>query len=329
MKYLIKLIFSLLRFISLLITLIILSIISFFVYIYHIEPQWIEFKNIDLNLPSLSQEFEGWKIVQVSDIHLSQWMTQKRLENIVNLINEQTPDIVVLTGDFFSDTKSYYHRLDNVSISNNNEYSSIFQKIINQIAIYQSKFKRRSFEDDQLILVKTLIKLKPHYKSFSVLGNHDYATNFGLVEQGLKDANIINLRNDVYTIKKNNRILNIAGVDDVMFRRDNLDLVLEKLPNTGVNILLVHEPDFAPQSAATNVFDVQLSGHSHGGQVNIPFVGTPFLPPYGERYINGLYKVKNMIQYTNRGVGMSLPYVRFNCRPEITIFTLHHQNKKV
>ncbi|BAQ61597.1 Ser/Thr protein phosphatase family protein [Geminocystis sp. NIES-3708] len=300
-----------------------MSIITFLIYIYQIEPQWIELKNIDLNLPKLSQEFEGWKIVQVSDIHISEWMTEKRLENIVNLINEQTPDIVVLTGDFFSDNITYSHRVNTGSISYLNKFSSIFQRVMNKIGFYKSKFVTRSFEDDKQVLSKTLKKLKPRYKSFSVLGNHDYSTNVDLVQEGLNEANIINLKNEIYSIKNNNSIFNIIGLDDILFGKDNLDLVLEKLPQTGVNILLVHEPDFAPQSAATNRFDVQLSGHSHGGQITIPFFGAPFLPPYGEIYIDGFYKVKNMIQYTNRGVGMAYPYIRFNCRPEITIFTLH------
>ncbi|MBL1209558.1 metallophosphoesterase [Geminocystis sp. GBBB08] len=315
---------NLLRFISLSITLAIFSILAFFIYIYQIEPQWIEFKNIELNLPNLSQEFDGWKIVQVSDIHLSQWMTKKRLENIVNLINKQTPDIVVLTGDFFSHNRTYSHRIDRTPISYINKNLSFVKRIIRKTGLYKSDFEERSLKKDKQTLTKTLSQLKPRYQSFSVLGNHDYGTDVNLVEQGLKDANIINLKNDVYTIKQNNENLNIVGIDDVMFRKDNLNLILEKLPKTGVNILLVHEPDFATKSADTDRFEVQLSGHSHGGQVSIPFLGTPFLPPYGEIYVDGLYKVKNMIQYTNRGVGMAYPYIRFNCRPEITIFTLHH-----
>lgn len=314
---------NIIKFFTISITLLFITVLSLVIYIYHIEPNWIEVKNIDLNLPKLSQEFENWKIVQVSDIHISEWMTEKRLENIVNLINEETPDIVVLTGDFFSQNTTYSRRMNKASMPSINEYPTIFKRIINKTGLYESNWEKRSFDDDRQVLSNTLSKLKPRYKSFSVLGNHDYGTNFSLVEKGLKDANIINLKNDVYTFENNDNHLNIAGVDDILFRKDNLDLVLEKLPKTGVNILLAHEPDFAPQSAASNRFEVQLSGHSHGGQVYIPFFGAPFLPPYGEIYIDGLYKVKNMIQYTNRGVGMAYPYIRFNCRPEITIFTLH------
>ncbi|MBZ0286049.1 MAG: metallophosphoesterase, partial [Anaerolineae bacterium] len=85
---------------------------------------------------------------------------------------------------------------------------------------------------------------------------------------------------------------------------------------------LAHEPDYADISAATGRFDLQISGHSHGGQVVIPFIGPPVVPPYSKKYPLGRYQVGTMIQYTNRGVGMISPAVRFNCRPEITVFTL-------
>lgn len=87
-------------------------------------------------------------------------------------------------------------------------------------------------------------------------------------------------------------------------------------------MLLVHEPDFADRSAETGRFDLQLSGHSHGGQVALPIIGPPILPKFAKKYPTGLYKIKEMYQYTNRGVGMTNPTIRFNCRPEITVFSL-------
>ncbi len=101
-----------------------------------------------------------------------------------------------------------------------------------------------------------------------------------------------------------------------------LDKVLEALPEEGAAILLAHEPDFADESAATGRFDLQLSGHSHGGQVAIPFLGPLRLPLMGRKYPLGLYKVGRMTLYTNRGIGtVGLP-VRFFARPEITVLTL-------
>ncbi|MDQ3318036.1 MAG: hypothetical protein M3522_11995, partial [Actinomycetota bacterium] len=87
-------------------------------------------------------------------------------------------------------------------------------------------------------------------------------------------------------------------------------------------VLLAHEPDFADRSAEGGRFGVQLSGHSHGGQVKLPGVGPPVLPPLGEKYPAGKYEVGGMVQYTNRGLGVIQPRLRFGCRPEITMFVL-------
>jgi predicted MPP superfamily phosphohydrolase len=107
-----------------------------------------------------------------------------------------------------------------------------------------------------------------------------------------------------------------------MAHKARLDLVLDALPDEGAAILLAHEPDFADISAATGRFDAQLSGHSHGGQVRMPFIGPLVLPAFAKRYPSGRYQVGGMIQYTTRGVGTELVPVRFGCRPEISVITL-------
>jgi predicted MPP superfamily phosphohydrolase len=86
--------------------------------------------------------------------------------------------------------------------------------------------------------------------------------------------------------------------------------------------LLVHEPDFADVTAQVGRYDLSLSGHSHGGQVRVPFIGAIRVPPLSHQYPCGLYQVKNLQHYTNRGLGMVAPEVRLNCRPEITVFEL-------
>lgn len=320
---------GLLRWLIILSTIFIVSTVALITYIYQIEPQWIEIKKIDLILPELSAEFDGWKVLQVSDIHVNEWMTGKRLKNIVNLINKQQADIIVLTGDFFSQSGSYSKRLDEQIIPRipyANEHPSLIARIFKKLGISVKKNPRRKyFEDDQQTLINALSELKPLHKSFAVLGNHDYATNNEFVRKALKKSNIITLRNRVYSFEKNDNYLNIVGVDDVIFSRDNLDLVLTRLPAKGTNILLVHEPDFAISVWKSHRFQLQLSGHSHGGQVKIPFRKSPFLPPYGEKFPEGLYRFSDFYLYTNRGIGMAYPYIRFNCRPEITIFTLHSQ----
>jgi len=116
--------------------------------------------------------------------------------------------------------------------------------------------------------------------------------------------------------------LHLCGLDDIRHGDVRLNHVLAQLGENSAAILLVHEPDYADTSAATGKFDLQISGHSHGGQIVVPFYGPPVLPLSGRKYPSGLYKVGNMFQYTNRGVGMDRLAIRLNCPPEITIFIL-------
>ena len=130
------------------------------------------------------------------------------------------------------------------------------------------------------------------------------------------------LRNSVITVQCGESQLHFAGLDDVSQKMDRLDILMKSLPEDGAAILLVHEPDFADVAAATQRFDLQISGHSHGGQIVLPFIGPPILPEMGKKYPSGLYNINNMLLYTNRGVGVTTVNARFNCRPEITVFTL-------
>ena len=166
-----------------------------------------------------------------------------------------------------------------------------------------------------------LNELHPVDKTLAVLGNHDAWTNPDLIQQTLETAGVQVLNNRSVTLERPSAQLHVAGVDDIWAGRDRLNEVLAALPANGAAILLAHEPDFADTSAATGRFDLQLSGHSHGGQIHLPFIKR-VLPPLAYKYPLGQYQVGSMIQYTNRGLGSSGIPIRFNCRPEITIFTL-------
>jgi hypothetical protein len=102
-----------------------------------------------------------------------------------------------------------------------------------------------------------------------------------------------------------------------------LDVVMDQIPESGAAIIMVHEPDFADQVAETERFDLQLSGHSHGGQIRIPGLKPLILPSFARKYPSGRYQVKNLILYTNHGLGTAEIQVRLNCRPEIACFRLY------
>lgn len=267
-------------------------------YAYQIEPAWLDIHPQPLHLSRLDPQFENYRIVQISDIHADlMWMDNPRFEEIVHLVNALQADLILITGDYLSG-------------------------IINE---------------QKLAVLSSLRFLHAPDGVFTVLGNHDYwgEPYWGPIRlrKHLHAWGIHELKNDTQTIKRGTGMLHLVGLDDLWpdsryftplaAHRPLLVGLLEDLPATGAVILLVHEPDFADIAASVGRIDAQLSGHSHGGQVCLPLYGPLILPTLGERYPSGLYRTGTLLHYTNRGVGMMSPLVRFNCRPEITVFTCH------
>lgn len=247
-----------------------------------IEPGWIERKEVRLILPRLSPAFDGYRIAQMSDLHLGDWLTPDRLADVVRQVNALGANLIAITGDFVT-----RHAIANAPD-----------------------------------LEATLRHLHARDGVVAILGNHDHWSSAGAIREVIRASGARDLSNAVHTLERGGALLHIAGVDDIWEGKNRLDLVLGKLPREGAAVLLAHEPDYADESAATERFDAQISGHSHGGQIVAPFYGPLHLPYLGHRYPLGLYRVGRMWQYTNRGIGMLKPWVRFNCRPEITVFTL-------
>jgi uncharacterized protein len=251
-------------------------------YASEVEPAWVDVSQVRLALPRLAPAFSGYRIAQISDLHMGDWMDAGRLAEVVRQINAVKPDLIAITGDFVT----------------------------------------RRAEAVAGDLVDVLGRLSARDGVVAVLGNHDHGGGAQVIRQVLKSSGISDVSNGFRTLQRGRSVLHIAGVDDVWRQHARLDLVLDRLPQGGAALLLAHEPDFADTSAATGRFDLQMSGHSHGGQVSLPFVGPLRLPYLGRKYPAGLYRVGEMLQYTNRGVGMVRPHVRFNCRPEITVYAL-------
>jgi predicted MPP superfamily phosphohydrolase len=250
--------------------------------IHEFKARDFEIVQMKVKIPDLDPAFDDYRIVHLSDIHLGQWISANRIKGVVNLVNKQKPDLIAITGD----SVSY---------------------VVNEAVLDMLRF---------------LKNLKPSDATVAVLGNHDHWIGAEQIRQVMDESEIIELENDVYTLKRGDASLHIAGVDSVTLEKHDLEAVLEKLPASGPAILLAHEPDFADVSAATGRFSLQLSGHSHGGQMIIPGLGTPFRGPQFMKYPLGEYKVGNMIQYTNRGLGTNVFWIRINCPPEITLMRL-------
>lgn len=154
---------------------------------------------------------------------------------------------------------------------------------------------------------------------FASLGNHDWWTNAAVVAEAVSRSGVTLLRNEHVALSEN---FYLAGVDDVWEGQADLARALRGLPDEACTVLLAHEPDYADLVAANGRVALQLSGHSHGGQVRLPFSGPIALPYLGRKYPAGWRQIGSLQLYTNRGLGMVSPAVRFNCRPEITLFRL-------
>jgi len=171
-------------------------------------------------------------------------------------------------------------------------------------------------------MVPLLAALDPPLGKFACLGNHDYWTDNRLIRDGLQAAGVQVLVNSSRWIEAGRSGFMLAGIDDLWSGAPDLERTLQGVPGGQPLVLLAHEPDPADDLLQDSRIGLQLSGHTHGGQVRFPLVGAPVLPHMGSRYEAGLYRVNNAYLYVNRGLGVVPPGVRFNCRPEITLLTL-------
>jgi predicted MPP superfamily phosphohydrolase len=130
------------------------------------------------------------------------------------------------------------------------------------------------------------------------------------------------LDNRLVEISREGQKLYLIGLDCSYYHQDDLGALLPKLHYKNANVLIVHEPDNADQYAASGKIGLQLSGHSHGGQIRLPWIGSPWLPRAGRKYPRGLYRFKGMQLYTNSGLGTSSAHLRIGCPPEIALVRL-------
>lgn len=246
------------------------------------NPGWVEVTHLTLTLPRLAPEFHGYRLAQFSDIHMDRWMTPRHVSQVVDLVNQEQPDMVAVTGDFIT------HDVERYAPS----------------------------------LVAALSRLSALDGVLAIRGNHDLWAGGPEVDQIIQDSGMINLCNTSVSVRRGSGCLHFVGVDDYYEHADRLNLALHKVPASGAAVLLAHEPDFADVSAKTGRFDLQISGHTHGGQVDLPIFGRLFLPKYAKKYPCGLYNVDGMWVYTNRGLGTTHFPIRYNAKSEITIYTL-------
>jgi uncharacterized protein len=257
------------------------------------ERHWLEVVHLDISIKGLSQAFDGVKIAQLSDIHLDEFTEPFLLRDGIDRINCERPDYVFLTGDYVT--------------------ADVLPKRLSIRAA------RRCGE-----LLSGL-----HCKErYAIFGNHDARAGELEVGDALSAHNIVILRNTHVPLERNGGRVWLAGIDDPVCGLPDQGAAIPEsirhIPNEPV-ILMCHAPDYIDRlhvHPTGQAISLVLSGHTHGGQIRLPFVGPLLLPSWGRKYVEGLFTVGSMQLYVNRGIGsVGVPF-RFDCRPEITIFTL-------
>lgn len=207
---------------------------------------------------------------------------------MVERVNRLNPDLVVITGDFVT-------------------------------APHGRAIVRRKAAQQIWPCAPILKGIRASHGVIATLGNHDYDTDPELIAEALKENGIEVLRNQARPVEVRGARFWLAGLDDALARTADPDRALGNVPRNEPKVLAVHEPDFA-DALAHYAVDLQISGHSHGGQVRLPLVGAPYLPPMARKYPIGLRRLGPLQLYTNRGIGVVEVPFRFMCPPEITLF---------
>jgi predicted MPP superfamily phosphohydrolase len=167
-----------------------------------------------------------------------------------------------------------------------------------------------------------LAQLNAKLGSFAVLGNHDHVKGAAIVQCALRQSGIEVLNNRGVTLSIGPCGLYLAGVDSMAAGTPDVRAAFADHRSDASTLVLAHEPDTIDYYSQYVPIDLQLSGHSHGGQIRLPGVGPIILPPWGRRYPRGLYQVKDSQLFTSQGIGMVDLPVRINCPPEIAEITL-------
>ena len=251
-------------------------------YGFGLEPDHPRVSHVTAKVPGWPTSAAGLKIGHLSDFHCQDDRAQARISHAVRLMLAEKPDIVFLTGDYISGG-------------------------------FAPRWARRS--------VEALAPLRAVPGGvFAILGNHDYADGRSSDIAGtLSHAGFCVLRNRAAPFPGVENTW-IIGMESLSLSCQNPVQAFSNVPKDAVKILLVHEPDYA--DAAPLGIGLQLSGHSHAGQVRIPGLPPLYCPAFGTKYPEGLQQAANHQVYTTRGVGMMGPQIRFCCPPEIVVLRI-------
>lgn len=280
---------------KILLTLLALLIIIFIVFLYalFIGSKGLKVKEYKLEITNLPKEYHGLKIAHISDIHYGETINKNELKNLKDKVNSLKPDIIVFTGDISTD--------------------GLNKKQIEEVS-------------------KIMSEMKASIGKYAINGNHDY--KFKKWDILIDNSGFTNL-NDTFEIiyKNESQPIMISGISTNLYGtkniKDKIEPIMDYLNSFGENstnepvysILLLHEPDFI-EEIDYNKFDLVLSGHSHNGQVRIPFIGALYTPVGAKKYYDEYYKIDNTDLYISSGVGTTLLGVRLFNKPSFNFYRI-------
>jgi predicted MPP superfamily phosphohydrolase len=251
------------------------------IYAQHLAPRHLHLDEVSIPLPTLPPGLDGLRVGFVTDIHFEPDRPTALLERGVALLDDAAPDLILLGGDYVNSSAEGFQR---------------------PLAL--------------------LGRLRAPLGVYAVLGNHDYWAGGDYIAAQLASAGIRVLRNESERmVAPDGTPWWLVGTDSASRSHLDVEQAFVCLPPRGFRLLLAHEPEVADAVAARGLrADLQLSGHSHGGQIVLPKFGPPLLPRLGRRYVRGLHHEPTI--YTSRGLGAVPPYFRLNCPPEVSVLTL-------
>lgn len=292
---------SLIRYAGLLVAMFMVMILLYGAFI---NPLNVEAKNIEIEVKNLPAEFDGYKIIQISDIHLGSWGKRtKYLETAIYTVNKQEADILVFTGDIVNNS---HKEMDG----------------------WKEYFLRFEAKEGK----------------FAILGNHDYGDysnwkseadkleNFNLIKQNIQDFGFQLICNEAVKLQKDSSFIELVGVENwgkpPFPQYGDLELALQDTDSNSVKILLTHDPShWKAEVLGREDIVLSLSGHTHAAQMSFNMYGKRCSPSaWLYKEWDGLYQTDNQYLYVNRGLGyIGVPVRLGAARPEVTIITLHNK----
>ncbi len=260
------------------------GIIASFSNAFLIEPNTLTVTRRDIFLDDLDPELDGFTIAHLTDFHYKSTSDHKLLSKVTAALAAEATDLIALTGDFIDHDTSNFPAL-----------------------------------------LEHLKQWKAKHGVFACLGNHDgWSGDRDYFVHGFDSIGIQTLINSNYTLECNAiRPLFIAGTDYVWLGQPDAAKALSGIPTDATIIALVHEPDYFDTMRRERKIDLQLSGHTHGGQCRVPFIGyAPAKVDFGRNYIYDLHERDASQIFVSRGIGTTGIRVRFACPPELARITL-------